>query len=117
MFGIEEIDAQQLQQWMSGEDKVRLVDVRTPAEIAQGMIPGSDYLPMHLVSVEPIEVADDEKLVIYCRSGARSGQVCGFLTQQRGLKNVFNLRGGIISWASAGYPVVAPEPDKVSGLG
>ncbi len=109
MFGIQEIDAQQLHEWLSSKENVRLLDVRTPGEIAQGVIPGTEILPLHMVPIEPIEVADDEKLVIYCRSGARSGQACGYLMQQKGLQNVYNLRGGIIAWASAGYPIASAK--------
>ncbi len=43
--------------------------------------------------------------MLYCRSGARSFQACQFL-RQNGYDQVFNLNGGIISWAQQGLPVV-----------
>jgi len=36
--------------------------------------------------------------VIYCRSGARSGQAAMFM-KRNGFDNVFNMRGGINEWA------------------
>jgi rhodanese-related sulfurtransferase len=113
MHGIQEIDAAGLGQWVKEGQKVRLIDVRTPQEVAQGVIAGADFIPMHMIPLSPIELDADEKLVIYCRSGARSAQVCMFLAQQG--KEAYNLRGGIISWASAGLPIASPESSKMAG--
>lgn len=113
MYGIQEIDAQTLNQWRETGEKVRLIDIRTPPEVAQGVIEGYEFIPMHLIPMTPIELDDDEKLVIYCRSGARSAQVCMFLAQQ-GVE-AYNLRGGIISWASAGLPIASPDSNKMAG--
>ncbi len=113
MYGIQEVDAQTLNQWLQQGEKVRLIDVRTPGEIAQGVIEGYEFVPMHLIPMTPIELEEGEKLVIYCRSGARSAQVCMFLAQQ-GIE-AYNLRGGIIGWASAGLPIASPESSKMAG--
>lgn len=113
MYGIREIDANTLHKWIGDGEKVRLIDVRTPQEVAQGVIAGYEFVPMHMIPMTPIELDDDEKLVIYCRSGARSAQVCMFLAQQ-GIE-AYNLRGGIISWAHAGFPIASPESGKMAG--
>jgi len=113
MYGIQEVDAVTLDQWRKEGQKVKLIDVRTPREVAQGIISESEFIPMHLIPMSPIELDDDEKLVIYCRSGARSAQVCMFLAQQG--KEAYNLRGGIIGWASAGLPIGSPESSKMAG--
>jgi len=109
MFGIQEIDAGQLASWMDeNPEGFRLVDVRSEGELAQGMLPGADAVPMHLVPLKLDEWRSHEKLVFYCRSGARSGQVCAFL-KQHGI-DVINLRGGIIDWFRRGLPL-APAPE------
>lgn len=105
MYGIQEIDARTLIDWLQKEGgSVRLVDVRSPAEFAQGMIPGGEQLPLHLLPVRAEELEQDEPLVFYCRTGARSAQACAFMLQ-RGRANVFNLRGGILDWARQGFPL------------
>lgn len=104
MYGINEIDPQTLAQWQREGKPFRLVDVRSPAEFAQGMIPRGEQLPLHLLPLRVNELAADETTVFYCRTGARSAQACSFMAQ-RGNANVYNLRGGIIGWAREGLPL------------
>ncbi len=104
-FNIKEIDAAELQLLLSQErNNVHLIDVRSPAEIAQGAIPGADHLPLHLLPLQLDRIPADKKVVLYCRSGARSAQACAFVEAQ-GKNNVYNLRGGIIAWAQNGYAI------------
>jgi rhodanese-related sulfurtransferase len=92
---------------MQARGPVRLVDVRTDAEWAAGMIGGATHLPLHLLPVKGDEFGDGVPTVFYCRSGARSAQACAFLAA-KGLTNVYNLEGGIIAWARAGNDLSAP---------
>jgi len=85
-----------------------LVDIRTPGEVAQGKIPGSMEMPMHLIPLRLPELPKDKDVVLYCRSGARSYQACSYLMQQ-GHGRVLNLRGGIIAWARHGYQIDWPR--------
>ncbi|BCU07880.1 rhd_2599 family sulfurtransferase [Allochromatium tepidum] len=105
---VNEIDSESLSRRLTDTEDVLLVDIRTPAEIAQGMIPDALLLPMHLIPIRISEIPKDRDVVIYCRSGARSYQACAYLMQQ-GYNRVLNLRGGIIAWARHGLPIVAPE--------
>nr|WP_300989086.1 rhodanese-like domain-containing protein [Thiocapsa sp.] len=89
---------------IAGGEDVLLVDIRTPAEIAQGAIPGAMQVPMHLIPIRISELPKDRDVVLYCRSGARSYQACAYMLQQ-GYDRVLNLRGGIIAWARHGYPI------------
>jgi len=102
---IDEIDSASLQQRIADGGDLVLVDIRTPAEIAQGAIPDAMKLPMHLIPMRISELPKDRDIVLYCRSGARSYQACAYLLQQ-GYDRVLNLRGGIIAWARHGYPIV-----------
>ena len=113
MFGIAEIDAGQLLALMEGErDNFRLVDVRSTNEMAYGMLPDAEALPMHLIPVRLDELRTDRKLVFYCQTGARSAQVCAYL-QQQGIDDVINLRGGIVDWHRCGYAIETP---RISGF-
>ncbi len=106
MFGIKEMDVETLQSHINDGKKIRLIDVRGVQEMAQGMIPNAEKLPLHTLPARLNEIATDELTVLYCRSGARSAQGVGFMAQQ-GFDNVYNLRGGIIAWAQKGMPLVA----------
>ncbi|MEW6131877.1 MAG: rhodanese-like domain-containing protein [Pseudomonadota bacterium] len=100
MFGIREIDSHQLEQAL--KTGVQLIDVRTEAEHAQAKIEGSTHIPLHML---PLKLQDlksaSQPIVFYCRSGARSAQACAWLMSQ-GIENVYNLAGGIMSWARDG---------------
>lgn len=103
---VNEIDSQTLKERLAKGEDILLLDIRTPAEVAQGAIPGALHIPMHLLPVRAGEVPKDKDVVLYCRSGARSYHACQFLGQQ-GYANTLNLRGGIIAWARHGYEIGA----------
>ncbi len=106
MFGmsVKEIDAQQFAQWLEENGhKMRVIDVRQMEEIAQGTVPKAEALPLHMLPVKVNELDKSEKLIMVCRSGARSAQACMFL-QQQGFSNVINLRGGMMAWVQSGFP-------------
>jgi rhodanese-related sulfurtransferase len=106
MFGmnIKEIDASQLAQWVDdASHKLRVIDVRQMEEIAQGTVPKAEALPLHILPTRIGEMDKAEKLIMICRSGARSAQACMFL-QQQGFSNVYNLRGGMMGWVQSGFP-------------
>ena len=105
MFPIKEIDVMALSTKYDDTDNIEIIDIRTPAEIARGVIPHAKTLPMHLIplKLDYFSTAGKE-IIIYCRTGSRSAQACMFLKQQ-GINNVSNLRGGIVSWASGGLPI------------
>ncbi len=109
MSRIKEINAQDLFRLIQTGDRFELVDIRTPAEISRGVIPDSRTLQMHLVPLNLDYFSISPKqIVLYCRTGSRSAQVCRFLNQQ-GIHNVISLRGGILKWSNGGLPI-DPEP-------
>lgn len=107
-FAISEVTPQTLDQWDGERKPYRLVDVRSMAEIQRGILPRAEIMPLHLVPLRKEELAGDTPVVLYCQTGARSGQACAFLAQH-GITNVHNLVGGIVGWARSGKPIVAPN--------
>lgn len=112
MFGINEIDSATLTSWIEEGKTMRLIDVRTPMEVARGMIPNGDFLPLNQLPYQIEQIDRENPVIFYCRTGARSGQATAFF-QARGFQNVYNLRGGIMDWARHGGAVVAPESDPM----
>ena len=108
MSMINEIEVAELAQIKEKGETFRLIDIRQPAELNAGIIPGSEALPMHIIPLRMNEFKREEKLIMVCRSGARSAQACMFL-QQQGYENVFNLRGGMIAWAGSGFELGLPQ--------
>jgi rhodanese-related sulfurtransferase len=99
---IKEIDASGLQTRIVEGDDFVLLDIRSAGELAQGMLPNAEHLPMHLIPVRINELPKDKDLILYCHSGARSYHACAYLAQQ-GYDNVINLSGGILGWARSGF--------------
>ncbi len=61
-------------------ENVSLVDVRTPAEVAMEPVPGAVNIPLDEVPERWEEFKEMSRpLVIFCRSGNRSGQAIEFL--------------------------------------
>ncbi len=104
---VKEIDVSELKRRLEAGDDLVLLDIRSEAEVRQGVLPGSEHLPMHLIPLKMQDLPRDKDVVLYCRSGARSYHACAFLEQQ-GVHNVYNLRGGIIDWARHGYEIAPP---------
>lgn len=75
-----------------------LVDVREPYEHQEFSIEGLN-IPLGDILVRKDEITEDKdkELIIYCRSGGRSGMACDMLTAA-GFKNVYNLEGGMMAW-------------------
>lgn len=98
------ITVAELQPLLAG-GKVRLVDVRTDVEIAQGYIRGAEKLPLHLLPIRVRELDAGFPTVFYCQMGGRSAQAAAFAEKQ-GMRDVYNLQGGITAWVHAGGEVV-----------
>lgn len=49
-----------------------LLDVRTPPEFEGGHLPGATNIPVQELAFRLDEIAAGRKVVVYCRSGARS---------------------------------------------
>ena len=108
---VKEVDAQELKTRLDAGEDVALIDIRSEAEVAQGVLPDSEHLAMHLIPLRMHDLPKDKDVVLYCRSGARSYHACNFLGQQ-GIGNVINLRGGIIAWARQGFEIAAPQQQR-----
>ncbi len=74
----------------------QLIDVREPEEVAAGTLPGAVNIPLGELPYRTNELRHDRRIVLLCRSGARSGQAAGFLAS-RGFGDVVNLTGGMLA--------------------
>lgn len=70
-----------------------LVDVRTSDEFSEGSVPNAVNIPLDQVEQSLDQFQNKENIVVFCRSGNRSGQAMEIL-QKNGIDNVVN--GG--SW-------------------
>lgn len=83
---------------------VRLIDVRTDEEVAEGVIAGAEHIPLDRFDPAQLDLTDGREVVLYCRSGKRSGMAGEKLAAVTG-KPVEHLDGGMLAWQEAGQPV------------
>ncbi len=91
-----EVSADDLVLWRRSGVPHVLVDVREPAEHAESSIDGARLVPLARVTVEAPTLSRDVPVVVYCRTGLRSGRAAATL---RALGfDARSLTGGIDAW-------------------
>jgi phage shock protein E len=71
----------------------RVIDVRTPTEFKDGAYRGAVNIPLATLMARMTELEPKDKpIILYCASGARSGQGARLL-KQAGFKDVINAGG------------------------
>jgi rhodanese-related sulfurtransferase len=86
-----------------------LVDVRTEAEVAEGIIATAkhvDFYGQNFLS-EMEALGKNKPLYLYCRSGGRSAKALEMLKAE-GFSRVHHLEGGFMAWKASGKPTVQP---------
>ena len=81
------------------------MDVRNPEEWSITSLPGATLIPLPELAQRYVEVPGDREIVVYCRSGVRSGKAAQFL-REKGYRNVRNLPGGTLRWSDEIDPTV-----------
>jgi rhodanese-related sulfurtransferase len=66
-----------------------LVDVRTPEEFSTGSVIGAVNIPLGSIPANLSKFKDKKQIVVFCRSGMRSGQAKNIL-ESNGFSNVVN---------------------------
>ena len=85
---------------------LRIVDVRSPRETADGIVPGAILLPVDELEERARELPKDGKpTLVYCAGGGRSAAACHYLSSE-GWTGLMNLQGGMSSWPG---PVEKPD--------
>ena len=103
------VDANELGEFIK-DTSVTLVDVRTPAEHAEGYIPGTDFnidvLEDSYTKIATETLPKDKPVALYCRSGNRSKTAARILADKG--YEVVELGTGFRGWVAAGKNVVKP---------
>ncbi len=100
---LQEVEATTLKQWLD-QEAVTLIDVREPSEFAREHIPGAVLMPLSQFDPAQISTHSSKTLVLYCRSGNRSGQAAQKLLAA-GFEQVTHLRCGLGDWQEKGVPL------------
>jgi rhodanese-related sulfurtransferase len=95
-----------LERARAADESFVIVDVRTPAEFAQGHVPGAINIPVDQVAsrLDELSNAKDKDVVLYCRSGKRAAQAADVL-KTNGFNKLLHLEGDMPKWEAGKLPV------------
>lgn len=81
---------------------VVVVDVRQPAELSAGMVPGAVSIPLTEFGRRYAELPRDKPIITICQSSHRSPMAAKRLAKAG--YDVTDVAGGMIAWQAAGLP-------------
>jgi len=92
---------------LMNKDDALILDVREDKEVQGGKIKGARHITLGQLpsKLAELEKSKQSPVLVYCRSGNRSGHASQILTKA-GFADVSNLAGGILAWESANLPTV-----------
>lgn len=93
-----DISATDLAARLRNGEKIRLIDVREPHELAISSLPGEELLPLGQLAARLPELDSSQEIVLFCKTGSRSSRALELLVSA-GFRKVKNLQGGINAWA------------------
>jgi rhodanese-related sulfurtransferase len=93
-----EIETVELKQRLDRGDRLSILDVREPEEVAIAAFPGAINVPMGDVPSRLAELDPEAEWVIVCHHGMRSANVAMYLLRN-GFEKIANLSGGIDEWS------------------
>lgn len=102
---IPEITVEELKAKLDKKEKFIFLDVREPHEHEAAAIPGAKLIPLGDLPNRVAELDKSAKIIIHCRSGARSGRACSLLIAQG--YDATNVAGGILAWADRIDPTLS----------
>ncbi len=93
-----QISAKQLQEKITKETSLTLLDVREANEFKFAHIEGSLHIPLSQIPFRLQDIDITKDCVVICHHGMRSQQAATFMLKA-GLSNIYNLSGGIDAWS------------------
>lgn len=105
--GFQDLDTVGAQVMLAQNPDARIIDIRTPAEFAEGHLEGAEIIDFYAPGYREKWAALDRDATyfVYCRTGNRSGKTMSMLAEL-GFTRILHLKDGIVSWQRVGLPVV-----------
>ena len=94
---MKEVTVKEFKEMQDKKEDFQLIDVREAHEVEAAAM-GGEHIPMGEVMENLHKISKQKKVIIHCRSGARSGAIIQAL-ESKGFTNLYNLKGGILAYA------------------
>jgi rhodanese-related sulfurtransferase len=103
--GYRNVPALEATRLINHEDAL-VLDVREDQEYKEGHVLNSIHIPASRLAarIKELDKYRGRPVVTVCRTGSRSGRVCGLLRKE-GFESVYNLQGGLTAWQNANLPL------------
>ncbi len=90
-------------------EDIQFVDVRNPAEYANGHAPQTVNLPLNALSKELDRLDPEKETYVICAGGYRSSMGTGIL-ENAGFEKIYNVTGGTAAWKDANLETEISAP-------
>jgi rhodanese-related sulfurtransferase len=110
------VTVNELAEKLSGGARLRLLDVRSPAEYAHIHATGAHLIPLEEIGPASITgpmLDATDPLYVLCHAGARASIACDKLASL-GVKEVCRVDGGTVAWEKASLPVTRGDSQTLS---
>ncbi|MBI5975676.1 rhodanese-like domain-containing protein [Staphylococcus canis] len=97
---MKEITTDELKSLILSTDPVNIIDVREDEEVAMGIIPDAEHIPMNEIPDQLKHFDKDKTYYIICAGGVRSAKVVEYLNDH-GIDAV-NVEGGMKAFGDEG---------------
>ena len=94
---LKEITAKELYDMQVRGDQYQIIDVREPHEYQIANI-GGELIPLSTVADNAERISRDKPVIVHCKMGGRSAKAIRELEEKFGFTNLYNLKGGILSY-------------------
>ena len=102
-WNVKDVDAATAQKLLAENKDIRVLDVRTPAEYAQGHIAGAVNVDFKAADfADKVDKLDkNTAYIVHCRSGKRSSGSLAIL-KDKGFGSIYHLNKGFNAWKDSG---------------
>lgn len=103
---IKHINVHELKLRMDKDPNLCLIDVRELPEWQEARISGAVHIPKDQLAMEiaSVQAEKHQAIYLYCQGGVRSAYAAQTLMNE-GYMEVYSVDGGIMEWATYGYPI------------
>ncbi len=104
------LPAAELAAWSAEEPGLQIIDVRNPGELAAGVVPGAQHIPLAALVDRMAELDARAPTIVYCAGGYRSSIAASAL-RAGGFATVADVLGGFAAW-SVISGTAPPDPTR-----
>jgi rhodanese-related sulfurtransferase len=103
----------ELQQILTAQPSLLVIDVRTPVEFAEVRVSQARNIPLDELKPCSLQLPKDQPVYLLCRSGQRATKAADKLAKE-GFSQPIVVEGGTLAWIEANLPVTRSAGKVIS---